>query len=203
MASPISVVPKPSVMPCTLPNSRLTAVMPASTPLATGSTAMPRVRSEPPNAASIRPTMATPPAMARRSTSDLICVRDATAKVPAPDSTSRRPCVSCVVSSLPKLRPTNCSAASCASRSAPSARVVATRIARAALRDTHTPPSTRGACAGSMASAMRRVSPVGSRRSTGLTIAPAGVPSRASVSAMPARKPSTVKRCASTAGLSR
>jgi len=65
--------------------------MPASTPVPTGSTAIASARSEP-NAAPISSTIATVPAIARRSTSCLICARDATANVPAPETTSFSPC---------------------------------------------------------------------------------------------------------------
>ena len=175
--------------------------MPTSTPVATGSIAMASVFSEPPKASSISPTIATPPATASRSTSDLICVRDATANVPAPETTSCNPSAADVPASK---RPRSvCSACCCASRSAPSARVVAISTARVASRETHTPPALRGAVTGSIASAMRAVSPVGSRSSTGFNIAPAGVPSSAVVSSIAVRRPSAVKRAASTAGLSK
>jgi len=75
--------------------------------------------------------------------------------------------------------------------------------ARGASRETQTPPSLRGARLGSIASAIRTVSPVGSRSRIGLINAPAGVPSSATVSSIAARNPSTVKRAGSTAGLSR
>jgi hypothetical protein len=84
------VVPKPSVMPWTWPKPMLTAAMPASTPVATGSTAIASERSEP-NETSSSATMIALPAIARRSTSALICARDATPNTPAPDSATRRP----------------------------------------------------------------------------------------------------------------
>ena len=87
------------------------------------------------------------------------------------------------------------------SRSAPEARVCSSSKARGALRDTHTPCWLRGALPGSRDSAMRWVSPVGSRASSGLTSAPAGVPSSASVSSTASRSPAAVKRWALTAGL--
>ena len=185
-------------MPCTLPKIKLTAAIPASTPLATGKRAPPKVRSEPPNATSSNTTMATPPARASRSTSDLIWVREATAKLPEPETTS----LSSGGFRLSKRSRMVARVFSWASRSDPSARVVAMRTARPPSRETHTPPSLRGPCAGSMASAMRTVSPVGSRRITGLSMAPAGVPKSEVVSSMAMRSPSTVKRCTSTAGLS-
>ena len=122
-----------------------------------------------------------------------------TPNVPVPDTSRVNPCADCGANSWRM----SCSARSWASRSAPSARVVATRIARAALRETHTPPSLRGPDPLFMASNRRTDSPVGSRNSTGLMSAPAGVPSSARLSAMPSRRPSLVKRCALTLGLSR
>ena len=95
------------------------------------------------------------------------------------------------------------SARSWPSRSLPSARVRATSTARGAVRETQTPSFERGARAGVSASAMRTVSPVGSRNRIGLTRAPAGVPSSDSVSPIASRRPSLVKCAASTAGLSR
>ena len=131
-----------------------------------------------------------PPAAARRSTCDLIWPREATANVPEPD-TSRRSSAGATAANSWRTR---CSARSCASRSAPAARVVSTITARDASRDTQTCPSLRGAWAGNMLCAMRTDSPVGSRRITALIIAPAGVPSIDVVSSIPARRPSTVKR---------
>jgi hypothetical protein len=87
------------------------------------------------------------------------------------------------------------------SRSAPSATVVATSTARGALRETQTPWSTRGARAGVSASAMRSVSPVGSRKRIGFSSEPAGVPSSEIVVSIASRRPATLKRAASTAGL--
>ena len=175
--------------------------MPASTPLATGSEAVASVRSDPPKAASISTTMASPPKRASRSTSALICVREATAKVGVPERVTVNALARLPASASKPVR-TCCRARCCASRSEPSARVMATSTARAAVRDTHTPASLRGACVGSIDSAMRTVSPVGSRQINGLMLTPAGVPSSAVVSSMAARKPATVKRSASTAGLS-
>ena len=89
------------------------------------------------------------------------------------------------------------------SMSAPSATVVATSTARGALRETQTPCSTFGARVGVRASAMRSVSPVGSRNKIGFSSVPAGVPSSATVDSIASRRPAAVKCAASTAGLSR
>jgi hypothetical protein len=79
--------------------------------------------------------------------------------------------------------------------------VVKSSTARGAERETQTPSSIFGAWAGVIASAMRTVSPVGSRSRIGLISAPAGVPSSDKVSSIAARRPSGWKRAASTAGL--
>ena len=182
--------------------------MPASTPLATGSKAMASERNEA-KASQSRPTIASVPQLASRSTSDLMRSRAATPKLPAPDTSRRsvsfaspaaRPEV--VSTGFANAAPIACSAACWPSRSPPSARVVITSTARGALRETQTPCSLFGDWAGVSASAMRTVSPVGSRNRIGLTSAPAGVPSRASVSSIAARRPAALKRAASTAGLS-
>ena len=78
--------------------------------------------------------------------------------------------------------------------SAPSARVVATSTARGAWRETQTPFSIFGARAGVSASAMRSVSPVGSRKRIGLSSEPAGVPSSETVSSIASRRPAALKR---------
>ena len=174
--------------------------MPASTPLATGSSAMPSARGEP-KATSSKATIATVPAMASRSTSLWMRAREATPNTPGPLISSVRP--GAVAASAAKRVRTSACACACPSRSPPSARTVASSSARGCSRDTQTPPSLRGAFAGSIASAMRTVSPVGSRQSSGLSGTPAGVPSSETVSAMPSRRPSTVNRSALTAGLSR
>jgi hypothetical protein len=70
----------------------------------------------------------------------------------------------------------------------------------APARDAQTPSSLRGALLGIRPSAMRTVSPVGSRSSSGLMALPAGVPSSDSDSLMPPRRPSAVKRWASRRG---
>ena len=85
--------------------------------------------------------------------------------------------------------------------SAPSARVVATSSARGAVREAQTPWSMRGAFAGVSASAMRTVSAVGSRKKIGLSSAPAGVASSETLLSIASRRPATLKRAGSTAGL--
>ena len=93
--------------------------------------------------------------------------------------------------------------ASRASKSPPAARVCSTSKACSPLRDTQAPSTLRGPSPGTLASAMRWVSPVGSRSSKGLTKAPAGVPSSDKVSSMASRKPSARKRAGVTAGLNK
>ncbi len=80
--------------------------------------------------------------------------------------------------------------------------MVSSSKARGAVRATHTPSSLRGALAGISDSAMRCISPVGSRSSSGLTALPAGVPRSDSVSSIASRSPATLKRSGVTAGLS-
>ena len=145
--------------------------------------------------------MTTPPSTARRSTSALMRSRAATPKLPAPESSRRS---AGVVAAATLANASRIVARACCwpLRSAPSARVLMTSTARGATRETQTPFSTFGARAGSSASAMRIVSPVGSRNSTGLISDPAGVPSNARLSSIAARSPSALKRAASTAGLS-
>ena len=172
--------------------------MPASTPVATGSIAVATPRSDP-KAAHSSSIINAVAAIASRSTSALMVARLLTPKLPEPEMARRRPC--CLKGS--KLRLINAIARSWPSRSPPSARTVASITARSAWRDTHTPPSRRGALLPPIVSSRRIDSPVGSRHRVCLTRAPAGVPSSARLSAMPSRKPSLLKRCAFTAGLSR
>ena len=64
MVSPISVLPKPIVSPWTVPNTSATAAVPATTPVATGSSAMTKARGEA-KASSSRQPITTPPIAAR------------------------------------------------------------------------------------------------------------------------------------------
>jgi len=192
-------------MPCTWPKASDTAAIPASTPVATGSIATASARSEA-KASQSSTTIVTVPQIASRSTSLLIRSRAATPKLPAPESTTRSVASASTFASgrcacWLKALPTAFSASCWPSRSLPSARVVSTSTARGALRETQTPFSLLGACAGVSASTIRTVSPVGSRSRIGLISEPAGVPRSESVSSIAARTPSTSKRAASTAGL--
>ena len=171
--------------------------MPTSTPVATGSIATPRAASEP-KASSSSALISTVPAMASRRTSVSICARLSTLNSGAPLICSASPPA---FSSANPWR-TRVMAACCASRSAPGALLIATSSARWPWREDHTPSSLRGALPGISASAMRTVSPVGSRSRIGLMALPAGVPSSDKVSPIASRSPVALKRCASTAGLS-
>ena len=123
--------------------------------------------------------------------------RDSTANLPAPETTSLSPGVGAASKALRMAARARC----WPSMSAPSAAVVATSTARGAWRETQTPCSILGARAGVSASAMRSVSPVGSRKRIGLSSEPAGVPSSETVASIASRRPAALKRSASTAGL--
>jgi hypothetical protein len=138
------------------------------------------------------------PAAASQWTSFSICARLSTPNTGAPLTSS----FNSGLFSAAKLARTCWMATAWASRSAPGARTVATSKARPPWREAQTPSSLRGELLGISPSAMRTVSPVGSRSSSGLTAPPAGVPSSDKVSLMPSRRPSAVKRWAVTAGLS-
>ena len=198
----MSVLPKPSVMPWTAPKVRLTATMPATMPVATGSIAAASARSEA-KASSSKLPITTLPTIASKRTSRSICARLCAANTPGPLASSRN-CgeagvadaagVAGAVSALsaPKALRARAIAVDCASRSAPAARVVASSSARGAVRATHTPCSLLGMLGAMSDSAMRCVSPVGSRASSGLSALPAGVPSSESVSSMASRRPAAV-----------
>ena len=171
--------------------------MPATSPVATGSSAAPRAATEP-NAISSSVLISSVPAIASRRTSRSMRARLSTPNNGAPLICSARP----LAAKGANAARTRSIASACASRSAPGARTVISSSARGCWRDTQTPCSLRGALAGISASAMRCVSPVGSRSSSGLTALPAGVPSSDSVSSIASRKPCGVKRSALTAGLS-
>ena len=175
--------------------------MPATTPVATGSMATSKAGREA-KATSINAPMSTVPAMASWCTSVWICARLSTPNSGAPliwSVSPSRPGVP--VFSAAKLLRTVSMVACWASRSAPGALLTVTSKARSPWREDHTPSTLRGALLGIRPSAMRTVSPVGSRSSSGLMAPPAGVPSRLSVSSMPSRSPAALKRWALTAGL--
>ena len=129
--------------------------MPASTPVATGSSATASARSErerEPAAATI--TIAAPQ-IASRSTSPLICARASTAKLPAPETIERRP-ASAVARA--RGRSTERCERSAAGRRGRRRRRAWSRSARRAarVRETQTPSLDSSArCAGVSASAMR------------------------------------------------
>ena len=183
MVSPINVLPKPIVKPCTLPNTRLTVAVPATTPVATGKKAMSKALGDA-KANSSKQPITMPPTIDRWIASPLIWSRLCTENTGAPLSRSRglAPVMSRVAAS--KADCTLAMAMVSASRSLPGACVVASNTARGAEREVHTPASVRGALAGIRLSATPWVSPVGSRSSNGLTKLPAGVPSSDSVSAI-------------------
>ena len=189
----MSVLPKPSVMPWTAPKVRLTATMPATMPVATGSIAAASARSEA-KASSSKLPITTLPTIASKRTSRSICARLCAANTPGPLASSRNCGEAGVAGALsaPKALRARAIAADCASRSAPAARVVASSSARGAVRATHTPCSLLGMLGAMSDSAMRCVSPVGSRASSGLSALPAGVPSSESVSSMASRRPAAV-----------
>ena len=184
-------------MPCTVPKPRLTATTPPSTPVTTGSVATASALNEA-NAASSSTLITTAPAMARRCTSLSMRARLSTENTGAPLICSVSPLAACgaKASRAPAM------AAAAPSMSAPVALMVAISNARGASRATHTPCAVLGERDGISDSAMRCVSPLGSRSSRGRMALPAGVPSSEVASAMASRRPSAVKRCASTAGLS-
>jgi hypothetical protein len=185
------VLPKPSVSPCTEPNTRLTLAVPITTPVATGRKAMTSARGDA-NASSSSPPITMPPTTARWMASDLILSRLITENTGGPLSSSLGAEAPMSRVAASKAACTRAMATACASRSPPAARVVEIMSARGAVRDIHTPSSLRGALAGTSSMAMRCVSPVGSRSSKGLIALPAGVPSIDSVSLMASRSPSAV-----------
>jgi hypothetical protein len=176
--------------------------MPATTPVATGSSATPRARSDA-KAASSSTLTTTVPALASQCTSRSMRARLSTLNTGAPLSCSTKPCA-CSGARRPgarwRWRPSGRRGRRRRRGWWPSAAHAACRRVRG--RATHTPSSLRGARAGISDSAMRCVSPLGSRGSSGLMASPAGVPSSDMASAMALRRPSGVKRSGVTAGLS-
>jgi hypothetical protein len=140
------------------------------------------------------------PAIASRSTSDLMVARESTAKTPAPVSSSCRPGRSSAGEAVAH-QPLRLLLRVRGRRHRRGCWPPARRAA--CVRDTQTPSSTRGAAAGSMASAMRTVLARGIAPQQRLDARAGGRPQQPHVSSIASRSPSTLKRAGSTPGLSR
>ena len=201
MDSPMSVMPKPSVMPCTAPWPSETAATPASAAVATGSSPSATTVGERNTKRRIA-TTSTEPKSARRFTSPSIMARASAEKTPGPVISS---CA--VAAALPAeacaLRKASVAAAMAsawASVSEPLARVRAMRRARAPSGETQTPLSTRGPASARNCSTSETISPVGSRATNCFTSRPACEARSASVSEIASRSPASLKRRSLTAG---
>ncbi len=190
------IAAKPSVMPCTCPNHRLTAVTPASMPLAAGSAEKSTGQGE--RYANSRIARMPSVAMRKeREASRSTVARAVTAARPGPASRSRAPAGAVSANAARRLA----SAWTCASRSNPGARVWASKSARLPSRENHTPSCIDGPSDLASRPARRRISPVGSGASHGRNSALKGEASSARDSCSAARKPSALKRSAFTPGL--
>ena len=110
------MVPKPSVAPCTLPNTSETDATPATMPVATGTMAAASARSDA-NVISSRPPISTVPVSASARVSAWICARLSTANFGAPLTCRSSPEVATVAKAARNVT----RVCACASRSLPSA----------------------------------------------------------------------------------
>ena len=183
-------------MPCTEPNTALTAARPATAALASGSAleiTAPRRR----YAISSTSTMPAVAQRARLSAELRVRASISTEKLPGPLAVSVVPAGA---SAAANAASSAASAARCPAGSNAGARVSATSSARLPAASNHTSSSRRGSLAGCQRSASVSVSNVGSRATQGSTAKPPGdVRSRARASSATRKLVRSSTRVASSA----
>lgn len=185
-----------------MPNATLTAAIPAATPVSTGSKPSASVRGERYSVSS-NATISTTLAVDSRSTSCRIVSRVSTENTPGPVIASVAAAFGTACFAAANARRTASIARAWASVSEPAAAVCTTSTARVPSRDAHTPSRLAGCAAPSSWSTSVATSPVGSRGSSALATRPADELSRSRLSPSAWCRPSALKRCGVTAGLSR